>query len=130
VLLTLLGTLAFTRASEESSMTLLALSLVVRGAGLGATNNPALSAVYRHLPKSEVPNATTALNIVQRMGAPLGTAVMAVLLQWRMGVASKAQAFAETFTVSVALSALTLVSAAFLVGAGARGRAGAISPRP
>ncbi len=129
VILTLLGTIAFTQATEETSMGLLALSLVVRGAGLGATNNPVLAAVYRHLPKREVANATTALNIVQRMGAPLGTASMAVFLQWR-GARSppKGEAFRETFSISVAFSLLTLVSAAFLVGAGARSRS--LSPLP
>lgn len=121
VALALLGTLAFTLASEHTSMLLLGASLVVRGAGLGAINNPALSAVYRFVPKAEVANATTALNIVQRIGAPLGTAIMAVVLQWRLLVApSKAHAFAQTFTASVAFSALTLVSAAFLLGARAR----------
>ena len=127
VLLTLLGTIAFAVASETASLWLLSLSLVVRGAGLGATNNPALSAVYRQMPRSEVANATTALNVVQRIGAPLGTAFMAVLLQWRVGVsASLPAAFAQTFTACVALNALTLVPALFLIGARSRGG----SPRP
>jgi MFS family permease len=116
VLLTLVGTVVFARVSTTTSPWLLGASLVVRGAGLGATNNPALATVYRRLPKSEVANATTALNVFQRMGAPLGTALMAVVLAWRVSVAaSLADAFAQTFAVSLAVSALTLVPAAFLV---------------
>jgi EmrB/QacA subfamily drug resistance transporter len=118
VVITVLGTMAFAFATETTSLWLLSISLVVRGAGLGAISNPVLSTVYRRLPKSEVANATTALNVVQRIGAPLGTALMAVLLGWRTAAsASLSTAFAETFTACVALSALTLVPAFFLVGA-------------
>ena len=80
VVTTLLGTLAFTRVTDHTSYALLSLSLVVRGAGLGATSTPTLAAAYRHLRRDEIPNATTAINIVQRLGAPLGTAAMAVTL--------------------------------------------------
>jgi EmrB/QacA subfamily drug resistance transporter len=118
VALTLLGTLVFVRPFEHVPDWVLAAFLVVRGAGLGATNLPGMAAVYRQVPKREVANATAALNIVQRMGAPLGTAIMAVVLQWRLGAApSRAHAFAETFSASVLFSALTVVSALFLVGA-------------
>jgi len=121
VSLTLLGTIVFAFGSETTSMGLLCASLVVRGAGLGSTNNPALSAVYRHLPKSEVANATTAVNVVQRVGAPLGTAIMAVVLQWRADVcASLPAAFAQTFAACLALSIFTLLPATFLVGAASR----------
>jgi EmrB/QacA subfamily drug resistance transporter len=118
VVLTLLGTLVLVWPFEHVPDAVLAAFLVVRGAGLGATNLPGMAAVYRQVPKREVANATAALNIVQRMGAPLGTAIMAVVLQWRLGAApSRAHAFAETFSASILFSALTVVSAMFLVGA-------------
>ena len=117
VLTTLLGTFAFTQVSDHSSYLLLCLALVIRGAGLGATNTPALAAAYQHLTPEEIPNATATLNIVQRLGAPLGTATMAVLLQ-RLAppapVASRAllaRAFAQTFTAGAALSALAVFAA-------------------
>lgn len=116
-MVTLLGTLGFTFAAETPSLWLLGASLVVRGAGMGASTNPALSAVYRRLPKSEVANATTALNVVQRIGAPLGTSMMAVVLQWRaVASPSLAQAFGQTFTACAVLSALTVMPAWFLLG--------------
>jgi EmrB/QacA subfamily drug resistance transporter len=121
VLATLLGTVAFARVTEESSYALLCAALVVRGAGLGATNTPALAAAYRHLGRAEIPNASTALNVVQRLGAPLGTATMAVTLQrfapppGAGSRASLARAFAHTFTVSAALSALALLAALALI---------------
>jgi EmrB/QacA subfamily drug resistance transporter len=126
VLATLLGTYAFTQVTDHSSYLLLSLALVVRGAGLGATNTPAIAAAYRNLGPEEIPNATAALNIVQRVGAPLGTATMAVALQWfAAGTGGRrtppllAQAFAHTFTLSAALSALTLFAAFALIRANA-----------
>lgn len=113
VLVTLLGTYAFTQASDHSSYLLLSASLVLRGAGLGATAAPALSAAYKQLSRDEIPNGTTAINIVQRLGAPLGTATMAMTLQWFVaGIATthapRASAFAHTFAVSAALSGLAI----------------------
>jgi EmrB/QacA subfamily drug resistance transporter len=123
ILTTLLGTYAFTQATDHSSYVLLSLSLVVRGAGLGATSTPVLAAAYKHLARDEIPNATAALNIVQRLGAPLGTAAMAMTLQrFAAGIVGRdesrsllANAFAHTFTVSAGLSALALVAALALV---------------
>ncbi len=108
----LVGTLAFMSVTDQSSYALLSISLLVRGAGLGATATPALAAAYRSLSRDEIPNATTAMNIVQRLGAPLGTAAMAVALQrfvTRAGGptashAALAHAFANTFIFSAALT--------------------------
>lgn len=113
VVTTLLGTYAFTQAGSHSSYLLLSASLVLRGAGLGATAAPAVAAAYKHLRSDEIPNGTAAINIVQRLGAPLGTAAMAMTLQWflaRLSVtrAPLASAFAHTFAVSAALSGLAL----------------------
>ena len=116
VVATVVGTYAFTQATDHSSYVLLSLSLVLRGAGLGATSTPALAAAYKPLARDEIPNATTALNIVQRLGAPLGTAMMAVTLQRFIEVdTNRAHAFAHTFTVSAALSALALFAGLRLV---------------
>ncbi|HTQ04373.1 MAG TPA: MDR family MFS transporter [Polyangiaceae bacterium] len=115
VVTTLLGTLAFMRVTEHTPYWLLSLSLVVRGAGLGATGTPALAAAYKCLRREELPNATTAINIVQRLGAPIGTATLAVVLARLSrgavaGPAALAHAFAGTFCVSAALGALALFS--------------------
>lgn len=113
VALTLLGTLAFAFATDHSSHVLLGASLVLRGAGFGTTAAPALSAAYKQLPHDDIPNGTASINIVQRLGAPLGTAMMAVTLQWfvtsgREAGPPAADAFAHTFAVSAAFSGLAL----------------------
>ncbi len=117
VVMTLLGTIAFTLLTDHSPYWLLAASLVVRGAGLGATSTPALSAAYKHLSRDEIPNATTAINIVQRLGAPIGTATLAMALQrFTAGLVRTdatrplfASAFAHTFAIAAGLSAISLV---------------------
>jgi EmrB/QacA subfamily drug resistance transporter len=116
VVTTLVGTWAFVSVGDHTSYVLLSASLVLRGAGLGATAAPAVAAAYKHLTRDDIPNGTATINIVQRLGAPLGTAVMAVTLQHfvaRAGGSSVApsalaRAFGHTFAVSAALSALAL----------------------
>jgi EmrB/QacA subfamily drug resistance transporter len=116
VLLTLIGTFAFTQVTDETSYWLLGVSLVLRGAGLGATAAPALSAAYKQLPADDIPNGTATINIVQRLGAPLGTATMAMTLQWfaARGMASHApaaDAFGSAFAVCAASSSVALIAA-------------------
>jgi EmrB/QacA subfamily drug resistance transporter len=121
VIVTLIGTYAFTQVTDHSPYLWLSGSLIVRGAGLGATSTPALAAAYRHLTHDEIPNATTAINVVQRLGAPIGTATMAVTLQrFLSGSAggstdALAAAFGHTFMVSAALSGLALLAALALI---------------
>ncbi len=126
VLVTLAGTLAFVAAARHGSIPLIALSLALRGAGLGATSTPALAAAYAHLAHDEIPNATAAINVVQRLGAPLGTAAAAVMFQRSvaaLGGASPtrealAAAFERTFVAGAAVGALALVAALALVRQG------------
>jgi EmrB/QacA subfamily drug resistance transporter len=75
------GTIAFTQVSATTSYWLLGGSLVLRGVGLGFTMMPAMAAAYATLQRSEVPRATPLLNVLQRVGGSLGTAVLAVVLQ-------------------------------------------------
>jgi EmrB/QacA subfamily drug resistance transporter len=115
VLTTIAGTWAFMQVTDHTSYALLSASLLVRGAGMGAVGAPALASAYKSLGRDEIPNATTAINVVQRLGAPLGTAIMAVTLQRFSGGTPSAAAFAHTFMVSAALSALALLAARGLV---------------
>ena len=45
------------------------------------TMMPAMSAAYQVLDRAAVPRATTTLNILNRVGGALGTAILAVALQ-------------------------------------------------
>jgi EmrB/QacA subfamily drug resistance transporter len=76
-----IGTLPLAFVSESTPYWLLEAALFVRGMGMGSTMMPAMSAAYQTLTRAAVARATTALNIVQRVGGSIGTAVLAVVLQ-------------------------------------------------
>jgi EmrB/QacA subfamily drug resistance transporter len=80
LLLSLIGTIAYTQVGVHTSEWLLGLSLIVRGAGLGAAFLPVLAAAYIGLRRDEIPRATTAVRILQQVGGSLGTALLAVVL--------------------------------------------------
>jgi EmrB/QacA subfamily drug resistance transporter len=84
LILAMVGTLAYTQLGSNTSYTLLAGSLFVRGIGFGFTMMPSIAAAYQTLKKIEVPRATTAVNIIQRVGGSVGTALLAVVLQRRI----------------------------------------------
>ncbi|WP_241830359.1 DHA2 family efflux MFS transporter permease subunit [Parafrankia colletiae] len=77
----LLGTLALTQIDAHTNEMALAAFLFVRGLGFGASMMPAMSAAYQTLSPAAVPRATTTLNILQRVGGSLATALVAVELQ-------------------------------------------------
>jgi len=107
VVVAVLGTLPFTLESPDAA--LLGVALFVRGIGFGAATVTLMTAAYRDIDKAQVPRATSALQIGQRIGAPLGAAVTAVVLQCQLAVAAPATAFGSTFWWSLALTAPALL---------------------
>jgi EmrB/QacA subfamily drug resistance transporter len=138
LLLALAGTLAYTQVGSDTSYALLAGSLVVRGLGLGATMMPSMAAAYQTLRRDQVPRAAPTLNIIMRVGGSLGTALLAVVLARfissnipgatgslstatsgarHAGAAAAtplADAFASTFWLAFALTAVALLPALLL----------------
>jgi EmrB/QacA subfamily drug resistance transporter len=138
VLLALLGTGAYTQITAHSSYWYLATALFLIGAGLGATITPAMAAAFRDLEHAQMAQASSAINVVQRVAGSLGTALLAVVLQRAIrsnlhsfhgdiGQASAlarhdpahaapaiAHAFGTAFWVAFALTAAALVPALLL----------------
>jgi EmrB/QacA subfamily drug resistance transporter len=81
LIMLMLGTVAFTQVRADTSYWLLEASLMARGVGLSFAMMPAMAAAYATLERSQVPRATPMLNVLQRVGGSLGTAVVAVVLQ-------------------------------------------------
>jgi EmrB/QacA subfamily drug resistance transporter len=79
--LTLAGTLVLTQVTATTSYWMLSVALFVRGLGMGATMMPAMSSAFQTLTRAAVARASTALNIVQRIGGSIGIALLAVVLQ-------------------------------------------------
>lgn len=106
-----LATLPFGFATEGSSGLLLGASLFVRGLGLGIASVPQMASVYRGVAPERVPRATSALNVVQRIGAATGTAGLAAVLA---GTGQTAPAFQTAFWWMAALTAAAVLPGMFL----------------
>ena len=78
-----LATLPWAFVGPDTPHAVLALLLVVRGIGMGASVQPAAAAALAALSGPEVPRATAALNALRQVGSSIGTALAAVLLATR-----------------------------------------------
>src|SRR5919198_384688 len=81
LLLALLGTAAYTQVGAETSYVVLAGALFVIGLGLGSTIMPSMAVAYQAVPREAIAQATSAINVIQRIAASVGTALLAVVLQ-------------------------------------------------
>ncbi|MEV8093797.1 MDR family MFS transporter [Kitasatospora sp. NPDC085879] len=81
MVLALLGTLPYAFVEADTSEAWLAGVLLVRGLGLGATFMPTLVAAYHGLDQTQIPGATSIVNISQRVGGSVGTALLSLVLQ-------------------------------------------------
>jgi EmrB/QacA subfamily drug resistance transporter len=117
LLLTGVGTIAFTQAGVHTSDVLLALSLVIRGGGLSALLIAPMATAYIGLRPDQVPHGSTATRIAQQVGGSFGTAIMAMILGTQLaahasaGVAGRAAAFDNTFWWSLAFTAIAVIPA-------------------
>ena len=80
LLLSALGSVAYTQVAADTSEVLLGVSLTVRGIGLAMALIPVMSSAYHGLRREEIPRATSAGRIFQQIGGSLGTAILAVVL--------------------------------------------------
>jgi EmrB/QacA subfamily drug resistance transporter len=81
------ATVGLTQLTAHTSFFEFSWILVARGVGLGCTMMPAMAAAYATLSRDAVPRATTALNVLQRVGGSIGTALLAVILEDRISSA-------------------------------------------
>src|SRR6266542_2212432 len=81
VVLALAGTAAYTQVGANTSYVFLAGSLFVIGLGLGSTIVPSMAVAYQSVPREAVAQATSTINVIQRIAGSVGTALLAVVLQ-------------------------------------------------
>ncbi|HEV2812545.1 MAG TPA: DHA2 family efflux MFS transporter permease subunit [Solirubrobacteraceae bacterium] len=129
---------SLTALTTDTPYSVLCAILFLQGMGMGAALMPLFSGAMQTLRRSTVARASTVLNIIQQVGASIGTAVMAVLLT--QAIASRlpagavgagfdaeipegarervapilADSFAETFWWAFALVVVALVASFFL----------------
>jgi NADH:ubiquinone oxidoreductase subunit 6 (subunit J) len=139
-----LATIPLARVTATTSYSVLAAVLFARGVGMGGGTMPMMAAAYATLRTSDIPDATPQLNVAQRLGGSVGTAVLSVVLSRRMAdllpsggtvpgernghlpshlAEALARAFATTYWWAVAITAVALVPALLLAGIERRTRA-------
>jgi EmrB/QacA subfamily drug resistance transporter len=131
VTLCALATIPFGLIGAHTSIVALSLAMLVRGVGIGFGFMPTMAAAFASLERSELANATPQLNVLQRVGGSIGTAVLAVVLQRALTgvhtVSGAAAAYGTAFWASAILAALGIIPAIVLLRAerAARARKGA-----
>jgi EmrB/QacA subfamily drug resistance transporter len=121
VVVTSLATIPFGFIGADTSIWYLSVAMFVRGIGVGFAFMPAMSAAFAALDRSELSDATPQLNMLQRIGGSIGTALLAVVLQRALtgtdGSAEAATAYGTAFWWSLVLTALAIVPCIVLLRA-------------
>jgi EmrB/QacA subfamily drug resistance transporter len=113
VILCTVATIPFALIGAHTSILGLSLAMFVRGMGIGFAFMPAMAAAFSSLKRSELPDATPQLNVIQRVGGSIGTAVLAVILQRALvgahSLDAAASAYGTAFWASAALTAAAII---------------------
>ena len=127
VILTTLATVPFGLIGAHTSILVLSIAMLIRGMGIGFAFMPAMAAAFASLRRSELANATPQLNVLQRVGGSIGTAVLAVVLQRALvgahTSAAAAAAYGTAFWASAGITAAAIVPCIILVRAERAARA-------
>ena len=120
-LILVLATVPFLFVSATTSFWFIGGAMVVRGIGVGLAMMPAMTAAFSVLNHDQINEASPQLNVIQRLGGSLGTAIVAVILQdklSRLGSHARpnttAAAFAHTYSWVIGMSLVALVPALVL----------------
>jgi EmrB/QacA subfamily drug resistance transporter len=127
VTLCTVATIPFALIGAHTSIVWLSFAMFVRGMGIGFGFMPTMAAAFASLERSELASATPQLNVLQRVGGSIGTAVLAVVLQRALiGVhtlSGAAHAYGTAFWASTILSGLAIIPCVILVRAERAARA-------
>ena len=120
-------TIPFGLIGAHTSIVGLSVAMFFRGMGIGFGFMPAMTAAFASLDRSELSDASPQLNVLQRVGGSLGTAVLAVVLQRALigahSSGAMASAYGTAFWASAILAAIGFVPCIILIRAERRARA-------
>jgi EmrB/QacA subfamily drug resistance transporter len=129
VAIMVVATVPFLFIGATTPYSMIGVAMVVRGVGVGLAMMPAMTAAFSALGHDQIDDASPQLNVIQRVGGSLGTAVIAVVLQTKLAHLSSggtikasasasagavAAAFAQTYWWVIVMSLLALIPAAVL----------------
>ncbi len=108
-----LSTIPLAFVGAETSILLISLVLALRGVGIGLSFMPTMTAAFASLRTDQLSDATPQMNVLQRLGGAIGTAVLAVVLQRSSAGAQTpadlANAFDTAYWWSLGIVVLSLV---------------------
>jgi EmrB/QacA subfamily drug resistance transporter len=116
-----IATIPFLFISDTTPYLLIAIAMVIRGIGIGFAMMPAMTAAFGSVRHDQIHDASPQLNVIQRVGGSLGTAVIAVVLQANLthlvapaSASGIANAFAQTYWWVLGMSAVALIPSVIL----------------
>jgi EmrB/QacA subfamily drug resistance transporter len=116
-----LTTIPLAFVGANTSILSLSVVLALRGIGIGFAFVPAMSAAFASMRPEQLSDATPQLNVLQRIGGAIGTAVLAVVLQRASAGAHTAthlaHAFDKAYWGSVGIAVMSLIPCAVLLRA-------------
>jgi EmrB/QacA subfamily drug resistance transporter len=106
-----LSTVPLAFVGGSTSIAFISVVLLLRGVGIGFSFMPAMTAAFAALRPDQLSDATPQLNVLQRIGGAIGTAVLAVVLQRATGHATTKPvgAFQDAYWWSVGICVLSLI---------------------
>ena len=112
---TILATIPFVLIEADTSFVLISAAMIVRGFGIGMSMMPSMTAAYAVLRPEQINDATPQLNVLQRVGGSIGTAILTVVLS--SGIAGLATptpagiagAFSDTYLWVLGISLVALL---------------------
>jgi EmrB/QacA subfamily drug resistance transporter len=126
VVVTAVMTVPFALIGAHTSIAYLCVAMVLRGAGMGASFMPAMTAAFAALERHEVSHATPQLNVLNRVGGSIGTTVLAVVLERSLlhahTVTAAAHSYGTAFWWSVGLATLSIIPCVVLMRAESNAR--------
>ncbi|HWI71836.1 MAG TPA: DHA2 family efflux MFS transporter permease subunit [Baekduia sp.] len=89
-LVTVVATVPFVLIAGGTSYWVIGAAMVFRGFGIGMSMMPAMTAAFSVLRPDQVNHATPQLNVLQRVGGSVGTAILSVVLSNHLSSAATA----------------------------------------
>jgi len=116
-----ISTIPLAFIGTNTSILYISLVLLLRGVGIGFSFMPAMTAAFSSLRPHQLSDATPQLNVLQRIGGAIGTAVLAVALQRASGSLPSpvhlARAFDQAYWWSFGIAVLSVIPCVVLMRA-------------
>jgi EmrB/QacA subfamily drug resistance transporter len=118
-IVTVVATVPFVLIGGGTSYWLIGAAMVFRGFGIGMSMMPSMTAAFAVLRPDQISHASPQLNVLQRVGGSMGTAILSVVLGNHLASASPgadgaAGAFGTTYWWVLGVTAIALVPTAIL----------------